>query len=161
MIKFKKHSGIYTLLTTQTLDIPIEEAWKFFSDPKNLEVITPPHMKFRITSDVGEKVYAGQIITYKVSVLPKIRQNWVTEITQVNNHSFFIDEQRHGPYKMWHHEHWFEKKSENQTVMKDKISYKIPFGILGDLAQFLFIKNQLKNIFEYRRRILNKLFNEK
>ncbi|MGB0892354.1 MAG: SRPBCC family protein, partial [Flavobacteriaceae bacterium] len=150
MIQFKKHSGIYTLTAEQTIDVSLEKAWIFFSSPENLEKITPSHMRFQITSKVDKKAYKGQIITYKVGILPGVKSNWVTEITQVKNKHFFIDEQRFGPYKMWHHEHWFEELPDGKTLMKDKISYKIPFGILGHLVQSIFIKKQLKRIFEYR-----------
>ena len=161
MISFKKHSGIYTLTAEQTVDVSLDKAWNFFSSPENLEKITPKHMGFKITSRVDKKAYAGQIITYKVAVLPGIKTNWVTEITKVKDKDFFIDEQRFGPYKMWHHEHWFEELSNGKTLMKDKISYKIPFGFLGHLAQKFFIKKQLKMIFEHRFVTLEKLFNDK
>ncbi|WP_272151573.1 SRPBCC family protein [Tenacibaculum aiptasiae] len=161
MVQFKKHSGIYTLTTEQVLDVSLEKAWSFFSAPQNLEKITPSHMGFQITSKVDKKAYAGQIITYKVGILPGVKSSWVTEITQVKDEQFFIDEQRFGPYKMWHHEHWFEELSEGKTLMKDKISYKIPFGLLGHIAQSVFIKRQLKNIFEHRYSTLEKLFNGK
>ncbi|MDO6675340.1 SRPBCC family protein [Tenacibaculum sp. 1B UA] len=159
MIHFKKHSGIYTLSTEQILNVPLKQAWKFFSAPGNLQKITPSHMGFQITSEVDKKAYAGQIITYKVGILPGIKSSWVTEITQVKEQQFFIDEQRFGPYSMWHHEHWFEGLSEGKTLMKDKISYKIPFGFLGHIAQSIFIKRQLKGIFKHRYSTLEKLFN--
>ena len=161
MIQLKKHSGIYSLSTEQILNVSLEKAWSFFSSPKNLQKITPSHMGFQITSKVDEKVYAGQIITYKVGILPGVKSNWVTEITQVKDQHFFIDEQRFGPYNMWHHEHWFETLPNGKTLIKDKISYKIPFGILGHLAQIIFIKKQLKGIFEHRFITLEKLFNGK
>lgn len=158
MITFKKHAGIYTLLTQQELPIDLATAWDFFSAPENLEKITPPHMGFEITTDVNRRAYAGQIITYKVGILPGIKTHWVTEITQVKEHEFFIDEQRFGPYRMWHHEHFFEALPSGHTLMKDKISYKIPFGILGHLAQKIFIKKQLTAIFTYRHQVLAQLF---
>ncbi|TVZ55160.1 ligand-binding SRPBCC domain-containing protein [Lutibacter sp. Hel_I_33_5] len=161
MLHFKKHSGIYTLETEQELKIPLEEAWDYFSSPENLANITPKSMGFNITSKVDKKAYQGQIITYKVSPVPFIKTNWVTEITQVKENDFFIDEQRFGPYKMWHHEHWFEELANGNTFMKDKISYKIPFGFLGHIAQAIFIKKQLKSIFEYRYITLEKMFNGK
>lgn len=161
MIQIKKHSGIYTLETSQEINIPLQEAWDFFSSPSNLEKITPSKMGFKITSRIDKKAYAGQIITYKVGILPGIESNWVTEITQVEQESFFIDEQRFGPYKMWHHEHWFYPQPNGKTLMKDKISYKLPFGFLGHIAQTLFIKQQLKTIFEYRFQTLETYFNEK
>ena len=160
MIEFKKHSGIYTLKTIQTLNVPLRRAWEFFSAPENLQKITPDHMEINITCEVNKKAYAGQIITYSVGILSGIRQNWVTEITQVEDGHFFIDEQRFGPYKMWHHEHWFEDLQNGKTLMSDKISYKIPFGFLGSIVQKLFIKKQLKSIFEHRYLTLQKIFNE-
>lgn len=161
MIIFKKHSGIYTLETQQELKMSLNKAWDYFSSPENLTKITPPKMGFNITSKADKKAYKGQIITYKVSPIPLIKTNWVTEITQVKEKAFFIDEQRFGPYAMWHHEHWFEELGNGNTLMKDKISYKIPFGFLGHIAQILFIKKQLQAIFEYRYAILDGTFNGK
>ncbi len=161
MTHFKKHSGIYTLTTEQVLNVSINKAWDYFSSPENLSKITPPKMGFNITSDIDMKAYKGQIITYKVSPFPFMKINWVTEITEVKNYNYFIDEQRFGPYKMWHHEHWFEELPNGNTLIKDKISYKIPYGILGYLAQSMFIKKQLNTIFEYRYKTLEKLFNAK
>ncbi|SEB44285.1 Ligand-binding SRPBCC domain-containing protein [Tenacibaculum sp. MAR_2009_124] len=161
MIDFKKHSGINTLSTKQVLNVSLEEAWDFFSSPENLQRITPEDMGFQITSEVSHKAYAGQIITYKVGILPGIKLNWVTEITEVKDRAFFIDEQRFGPYSMWHHEHWFYQLPDGKTLMEDKISYKIPFGFLGKIAQKVFIKKQLKEIFEYRFNTLEVMFNEK
>lgn len=158
MISIKKHSGIYTLESSQELNLSLEKAWEYFSSPSNLSKITPSKMGFHITSKVDKSAYQGQIITYKVSPLPFIKTNWVTEITAVKNQEFFIDEQRFGPYSMWHHEHFFEALPNGKTLMKDKVSYKIPFGFLGSLAQFLFIKKQLLSIFTYREQQLDLLF---
>ncbi len=157
MIEFKKHSGIYTLNVTQQLPIGLSESWKFFSSPKNLEKITPDHMGFRITSGEPKKMYPGQIISYKVAPLPFIKASWVTEITHVEEGKFFVDEQRFGPYNLWHHEHHFEKTG-NGTLMTDKVSYKIPFGFLGHIAQSVFVKKQLKGVFEHRVKILEEIF---
>ncbi|WP_420317358.1 SRPBCC family protein [Ekhidna sp.] len=157
MIQFKKHSGIYTLSVMQELPIGLSEAWDFFSSPKNLEIITPPHMGFKITSGEPGGMYPGQIITYKVAPFPGVKTNWATEITHVIDKKFFVDEQRFGPYNMWHHEHHFEER-ENGIFMTDKVSYKIPFGFLGHLAQGLFVKRQLKEIFEYRINKLEEMF---
>ncbi|GAB4244365.1 MAG: SRPBCC family protein [Ekhidna sp.] len=157
MVSFKKHSGIYTLEVEQALPISLEEAWTFFSSSKNLERITPDHMGFRITSGEPGKMYPGQIISYKVAPLPGIKTSWVTEITHVEKGKFFVDEQRFGPYRMWHHEHHFEKRGEG-VLMTDKVSYKIPFGFLGHIAQLLFVKKQLKGIFEYRVKVLEEMF---
>ena len=159
MISFKSHSGIYTLCSQQELSITLEEAWIFFSNPNNLQKITPKDMDFRITSNNEQNAYIGQIITYKIGILPMIKSNWVTEITQVVDNSHFIDEQRFGPYKMWHHEHFFEYLPNGNVLMKDKISYKLPFGFLGKWMHYLFIKNKLKQIFTYRFDILKNYFN--
>lgn len=159
-IKISYHSGIYTLTAEQILETGINEAWDFFSSPENLEKITPSKMNFRITSGKPEKMYAGQIISYKIKIFPFFSSHWVTEITQVENLSFFIDEQRFGPYKMWHHEHRF--KSENNTIgMHDKVTYKIPFGFLGRFAHFLFIRKKLESIFTFRAKLLSEKFNLK
>ena len=157
MIKFNKHSGIYTLEATQELPISLEEAWEFFTSPANLTRITPKHMGFEITSGYHGKTYAGQIITYKVSPLPGIRMSWVTEITHVDPGKYFVDEQRYGPYSMWHHEHIF-KPVEGGVLMTDRVSYKIPLGILGHIAQNLFVRRQLKDVFSYRNNVLDQIF---
>ena len=152
-IKISAHSSIYTLFSEQTLDISLEKAWDFFSSPKNLAKITPSKMGFKITSGEPEKMFPGQIISYKIKIFPFISSKWITEITQVKHLSYFIDEQRFGPYKMWHHEHHFIK-TEKGTKMTDKISYKIPFGFFGRLVHSLFIKKKLIQIFSYRSTIL-------
>lgn len=158
MISFQSHSGIYTLEVKQFLNISLNEAWDFFSSPGNLSKITPEHMGFIITSGTPEKMYPGQIITYKVSPFPGIKTNWVTEITHVDEEKFFVDEQRFGPYRMWHHEHHFEVQGKG-VLMTDRVSYKLPLGFLGRIAHLLFVKNQLKQIFEYRITAMEKKFN--
>jgi len=156
MISFKSHSGIYTLEVKQFLTISLAEAWDFFSSPGNLSKITPDHMGFIITSGTPEKMYPGQIITYKVAPFPGLKTNWVTEITHVTDQSFFVDEQRFGPYRMWHHEHHFEVQ-RNGVLMTDRVSYKLPFGIFGRIAHALFVRRQLKQIFEFRIVAMEKL----
>lgn len=153
----KKHSGIYSFTVKQELPIDLEMAWDFFSNPSNLEKITPKEMKFLITSGSPNNMFEGQIISYKVGVLPKIKTNWVTEITHINHLDYFIDEQRFGPYKMWHHQHIF-KKTDNGIIMSDIVHFKLPFGFLGDLAYYIFIKKQLYKIFNYRKEILTQHF---
>lgn len=156
-IQIKYHSGVYTLFSEQTLNISIDEAWEFFSSPENLAKITPNEMGFDITSAKQEKMFAGQIITYKIKIFPFFKSNWVTEITQLNDKRYFIDEQRFGPYKMWHHEHHFAPTDDGVTMI-DRVSYKIPFGFLGRIAHLLFIKNKLKHIFSFRGKILEERF---
>ena len=157
-LTIKGHSNIFTLKSEQKLPISVSEAWGFFSSPENLAKITPPEMNFTITSGTPKKAYTGQIISYKVNVLKNIRTNWVTEITCVEFEKYFIDEQRFGPYKMWHHEHFFEKTGNDSCNMIDIVTYKLPLGFLGKLGHKVFIKKQLLRIFEYRSSILSDLF---
>jgi ligand-binding SRPBCC domain-containing protein len=156
MITFRSHSGIYTLEVRQWLNIPLKQAWDFFSSPENLVKITPPHMGFKITSGKPGKMYVGQIISYKISPFSGIKTNWVTEITHVSEGRFFVDEQRFGPYRMWHHEHHFEEEN-GRVLMIDRVSYKLPLGLLGRIVHFLLVKKQLKQIFEFRIVAMEKL----
>ncbi|MCF8243299.1 MAG: SRPBCC family protein [Melioribacteraceae bacterium] len=150
---------IYELKNEHLLKITMDEAWRFFSNPSNLNEITPPDMKFEITNNPGTEMYAGQIITYRIEIFPGINQNWVTEIKNVAEKKFFIDEQRFGPYKFWHHKHIFEEV-ENGILMTDLVHYALPFGFLGSIAHALFVKRKLNNIFDYRFNHLEKMFND-
>jgi ligand-binding SRPBCC domain-containing protein len=150
----------FQLKKEQFIKTDIDTIWDFASSPVNLREITPDYMLFEITSKgLPEKMYPGMIITYKVSPLLGLKMNWVTEITQVKDKHFFIDEQRIGPYSLWHHQHFFEEK-EGGILMTDIVTYKPPFGILGNIANFLFIKKQLQSIFDYRYKIMDKKFNQ-
>jgi len=152
---------IYNLKKQQFLPIPISEAWGFFSSPKNLSKITPDHMNFKILyQSGGEKAYAGQIIRYRVNVLPLISVHWVTEITQVKEPKHFIDEQRFGPYALWHHQHHFEEVNGG-VLMTDEVNYAIPFGFLGRFAHWLFVGKEVNRIFEHRFITLEKFFSTK
>lgn len=152
--------GFYQLHTTQKIPATIDEAWDFISAPANLKKITPSYMGFDITSKhAGEKMYPGMIITYKVSPVFGIKMNWVTEITHVKEKEYFVDEQRSGPYSIWHHEHKIEP-IEGGVLMTDIVSYKPPLGFLGSIANSLLIKKQLKEIFDFREKALIKIFGE-
>lgn len=158
MIRFTKSSNIYQLRAEQSLPISKKEAWDFLSNPQNLKVITPPHMGFEITSPyTNDKVYEGQIITYKVYPFKGIKSYWVTEITKVQDQEYFIDEQRFGPYKMWHHEHFIEE-TDNGVLMTDIISYKMPFGFIGRMVEPIIVQKQLREIFEHREKKLIEIF---
>ncbi len=139
----------------QFLPITAEEAWDFFSTPANLSKITPKAMNFVITSKLPEKIYPGLIITYRISPVFGIPMTWVTEITQVNNPFFFVDEQRSGPYAIWHHEHHF-KVVENGVIMTDKLFYKVPLGPIGHLIDAMFVHKKINGIFEFRKKFLEK-----
>lgn len=150
---------IYELRRTQKLPISLEEAWAFLSDPANLAKITPDSMGFDIISGADRKTYPGQIIRYKVSPLLGIKLNWVTEITQVQEPHYFIDEQRFGPYKFWHHKH-FIKEIDGGVEMEDIIHYGLPMGILGQMAHPFLVKPKLEEIFKVRWDRLIELFGE-
>lgn len=135
----------------------IQEAWSFFSNPNNLKVITPPSLNMLITSAVQEEMYAGMIITYKVHPIMGIPLPWITEITQVVENKFFVDEQRFGPYRMWHHQHLF-KEIPGGVEAQDIVDYIMPFGPIGSIIHSLFVAKQLENIFEYRTKILAEKF---
>ena len=149
--------GFFQFKRTQTINRPITEIWDFISSPNNLKTITPDYMGFDITSESPEKMYEGLIISYKVSPMLGIKTTWVTEITHIKEHEYFVDEQRVGPYKIWHHQHHLEK-TENGTLMTDIVSYQPPFGLLGDIANSIIIKSKLNEIFNYRTKVLEELY---
>lgn len=157
-ISIKKQSGIYTLTSKQILPISLDEAWHFFTLPKNLDKITPKDMDFRITNNPSNTTYAGQIITYKIGVFPFFKNNWITEITHLENQKFFVDEQRFGPYTMWHHEHHFEETPEGNVLMTDIVNFKLPLGLLGNLMAGWWVSNKVRYIFQSRYRILANMF---
>ncbi len=151
---------VYKKETIQHINASIEECWTFFSSPKNLQKITPETMGFQITDYDGKSMYAGQIIQYKVSPLAGLKLSWTTEITFVKDKEYFIDEQRFGPYALWHHKHFFEP-TENGVKMTDVVHYALPLGFLGRIMNTLVVKNKLKEIFDYRVVKVNEIFNSK
>ncbi|MEN9303748.1 MAG: hypothetical protein RL264_2177 [Bacteroidota bacterium] len=148
---------MYQLKRQQFIPTDLETCWDFFSSPKNLKVITPPYMGFDVLTELPEKMYEGLMIEYTVSPLLGLKMNWVTEIKTVKKGQFFVDEQRQGPYKMWHHEHHFEVV-EGGILMTDIVSYILPFGVLGKLAHPLLVKNKLEEIFAFRFKKVEELF---
>lgn len=148
---------IYRLHQKQNLPITKQEAWDFLSDPKNLKVITPDYMGFHILSGADRPMFAGQIIQYIVTPVLGIKTKWVTEITHAIDGEYFVDEQRFGPYSLWHHKH-FIKEIDGGVEMEDIIDYKIPMGILGQLVHPILVKPKLKEIFDYRTKKLEELF---
>jgi ligand-binding SRPBCC domain-containing protein len=148
----------YQLRKQQFISAPAREIWEFISSPGNLKVITPEFMGFEVTSkNLPEKMYPGMIISYTVKPLLGIRMIWVTEITHVEEMKYFIDEQRIGPYSMWHHQHFIESSGKG-VLMTDIVTYSPPLGFIGALANSLFIRKQLDAIFNYRSTILQKHF---
>ena len=148
---------LYRLRATQQLPITPEDAWNFLSNPENLQKITPGHMGFQILSGAERPMYPGQIIQYKVSPVPGITTRWVSEITHVEPGSYFVDEQRFGPYSLWHHKH-FIKKVDGGVLMEDIVDYKLPLGFLGRLAHPIFVRKQLTGIFRHREKALTDMF---
>lgn len=148
---------IYRFHKKQNLPITKAQAWDFLSDPKNLKTITPEYMGFNILSGADRPMFAGQIIQYIVTPILGIKTKWVTEITHVKEGEYFVDEQRFGPYALWHHKH-FIKAIDGGVEMEDIIDYKIPMGILGQLMHPILVKPKLEEIFNYRTVKLEKLF---
>lgn len=160
MPQFSYQSGLYTLVSVIELKTDIQTLWNFISQPENLSKITPPQMDFRITfrsSLEDGKMYPGQIIAYQVKPLPFFNASWVTEITQVQEKKFFIDEQRFGPYSFWHHQHMI-KEVPGGVEMTDIVSYKLPLGFIGRWFGGRLVRRQLKNIFDYRTRQMETIF---
>lgn len=148
----------YQFTQTQVIPASLEQVWDFISSPNNLKTITPPYMGFEVLSNSGSnKMYAGMIITYKVSPVLGIKLNWMTEITHVKDLEYFVDEQRIGPYKLWHHQHKIEVVPAG-VLMTDIVTYAPPLGFLGAIANSLFIKKQLKEIFDYRTVAVENIF---
>ncbi|WP_452228523.1 MULTISPECIES: SRPBCC family protein [unclassified Lacinutrix] len=148
---------IYTLHKKQNLPISVDTAWAFLSDPKNLKVITPEYMSFKTLSGADRPMYAGQIIQYIVTPVLGIKTKWVTEITHIVDKQYFVDEQRFGPYALWHHKH-FIKAIDGGVEMEDIIDYKVPFGFIGRLVHPFLVKPKLEEIFAYRKEKLEALF---
>ena len=149
--------GLHRFEVEQVLPIGREEAWGFFSDPRNLAVITPPEMGFEITSPLPESVYTGLIVTYRVRPLFGVPVQWVTEITHVDEGRYFVDEQRLGPYRVWHHEHHFEE-IDGGLLMRDIVHYSVPLGPLGELVNRAVVRRRVEEIFAFRRAVLGQRF---
>ncbi|RFZ81677.1 hypothetical protein DYU05_17790 [Mucilaginibacter terrenus] len=149
----------YFLKFTQNLPITLDEAWDFFSSPHNLARITPPQMNFIVTSTYNgdAKMYPGMIITYKVSPLFGIQMNWMTEITHVQDKVYFVDEQRFGPYALWHHQHHF-KEIPGGVEMTDLLHYAIPYGPIGRITNKILVGKQVKKVFEFRTKAVEEIF---
>ena len=150
---------IYQLKRKQILKSDLETIWNFVSSPKNLPKITPTYMNFNITSkDLKDDMYPGMLISYTVTPVLGIPMSWLTEITHVSDKKYFVDEQRYGPYAMWHHQHFIEPHKDG-ILMTDIVTYKMPLGILGRIAHWLFVKRQLNSIFNYRFQKMEEIFN--
>lgn len=151
---------MYQLKKTQFIPVDMEQCWKFFSSPENLKLITPSYMGFEIKTQLPEKMYEGLMISYTVRPVFGIPISWITEIKTVVENQFFVDEQRKGPYSIWHHEHHFKAKNGG-TEMIDVVSYTLPFGLIGKILHRLFVRKKLEEIFDYRFKKVEEIFNSK
>ena len=150
--------SLHKLLAVQKIPVSLETAWKYFSDPHNLFTITPPALNLKMNSKLfGDEVYPGQVMTYTVKPVLGIPFLWMTEITHVNPMKMFVDDQRKGPYAIWHHEHHF-KTIESGVEITDLIHYQLPFGFLGNLSHGLVVKPKLKEIFKFRYEKICEIF---
>jgi ligand-binding SRPBCC domain-containing protein len=148
---------IHYLHREQVIPAALEIVWEYFCDPKNLNTITPPDMNFEIRAGGDVAMYEGQIIEYRVEFVPGLRSLWLTEIAHVLPGEYFVDEQRVGPYRFWYHEHRFERLPDG-VKMTDHITYIVPFGVVGDLMNKLWIRGRLERIFDFRRDRISELF---
>ncbi|PKR80226.1 hypothetical protein CW751_11230 [Brumimicrobium salinarum] len=148
---------MYQIRYKQFVPTDIDTCWDFFSSPKNLKEITPDYMGFIVKNQIPEKMYEGLMIEYTVTPIMKIPMNWITEITHVTDKRYFVDEQRKGPYKIWHHEHHF-KAVEGGVEMEDILTYELPLGFLGKIAHTMFVKSKVQEIFEYRNKKVEEIF---
>lgn len=150
---------IYVLEREIVVAADLETVWAYFSTPRNLNEMTPAELRFEFVSGGEEPMYAGQMIEYKITLLPGWRVRWLTEISHVQEKAYFVDEQRLGPYRLWIHEHRFERLAEG-TRVRDRVTYALPFGPLGDLVHALFVRKRLKAIFDFRSRHIQALFGQ-
>lgn len=152
--------AIHVLQRTQVIPISIDECWDFFSDPRNLACLTPASLDLRVLGDLPPAIHSGLMIRYSVRPLLGIPMTWVTEITHVEENRYFCDDQRIGPYRLWHHEHFFRAIDSDSVEMRDCVHYALPFGVLGDVVHTLFVAKKVAEIFAYRAEAVRKRFGE-
>lgn len=149
---------IHQIERTQIVHAPLVETWDFFSNPRNLERITPRALDFKILTNLPAKMHAGLMIEYRVRPLFGIPMTWLTEITHVEEGRFFVDEQRVGPYRIWHHEHHFRELEAGRVEMLDRVTYQLPFGWLSEPMHALVVRSQLAQIFDFRVTAVDEIF---
>jgi len=155
----KYEDGMYSLSSKNKINTTINNAWSFFTKPKNLSKLSPENVKFKIISGKSDSFYEGKIISYKIKILPFIHINWTTEITKIIENKLFIDKQIFGPYKLWVHEHHFTKNNDGSITISDKIKYKLYLHPFSKILHKLFIKKKLFSIFTFRRTKIKEIFN--
>lgn len=156
-VESAKGGNFFRLEAAQRLPVPLEAAWDFFSNPRNLPEITPPELRLSVVNEPPARMHAGMIIRYSVRPLLGIPLGWVTEITHVEEGRFFVDEQRFGPYRFWHHQHHF-REVEGGVEARDVVHYMLPLGPLSAPANALVARPRLKRIFAYREEALARRF---
>ncbi len=148
---------IHVLQRQQVIPAGMDRVWDYFSKPQNLNDLTPPDMCFLIVRGGEQRMYAGQLIEYRVQFAPGIRSRWLTEIRHVQEQAYFVDEQRIGPYRFWYHEHLFEAVPAG-VKMTDRVTFEVPFGLLGEIVYRLWIRRRLEHIFDFRAVRVTALF---
>jgi ligand-binding SRPBCC domain-containing protein len=149
---------LYRFQKIQHLPVDIDKAWDFFSNPRNLRNITPPWLDFTITDpNLQGLMYEGMIITYRIRPIARFTATWITEITHVQKPYYFIDEQRFGPYRFWHHQHIF-RPVDSGIEMEDLLHYALPFPAISSLVHRLFVRKKIEEIFTFRQKTLEKIF---
>lgn len=148
---------LYRIERSQVLPISIDTAWQFFSSPGNLPLITPPWLNLKIIGPVSAHMQAGMLIHYHVTPLFGLRMSWLSEITHVDAPRFFVDEQRLGPYRLWHHEHFFHRCDAGVQV-DDIVTYALKYASMGTLVHAIWIQKRLQMIFDYRSSALHRRF---
>jgi ligand-binding SRPBCC domain-containing protein len=149
---------IHTINRTLTVNAPLAECWSFFSNPRNLVRITPPNLGLQVLGDVPEEMYAGLMIEYRLRPLFGFQMVWLTEITHVDPPRYFVDEQRVGPYRLWHHEHRFYALDSDRTEVLDIMHYALPFSPISEVVHEVMVERQLRKIFKYREQVTQELF---
>jgi ligand-binding SRPBCC domain-containing protein len=150
---------IYQKKWESTVPAPLDQVWDFFSRPDNLARITPEKMGFEMLTDLdGRQMYPGMFVKHRVRPIAGIPLLWTSEITHIREGQYFIDEQRSGPYALWHHEHHFEADGTQATIMKDILHYAMPFGVVGRIAHILFVERMIAQIFSHRETVIHDLF---
>ena len=144
---------IHYLETTQWVAWDKNKVWRFFSNPHNLSLLTPPSLRFKVVGSTPETIYPGLMIEYRVSPFRAFKMQWLTEITHVREGEYFVDEQRTGPYRLWHHEHFFRPVDKGIEI-HERVTYQLPFGILGNFFHPFLVQPKLKEIFSYREKKL-------
>jgi ligand-binding SRPBCC domain-containing protein len=148
---------IHRLTQKQLVTASLDDVWAYFATPANLNDMTPPDMQFEIIHGNESRMYQGQLIEYRVQFMPLVKSRWLTEIAHVQEKSYFVDEQRIGPYHFWYHEHRFEEV-EDGTHISDQVTYELPFGLLGDFVHAIWVRPRLNSIFEYRKVKVKEIF---